>query len=229
MNVAEVTILILVVVNMFETFFSSCYYSFISIFCFSSDLLVRYDISLFRASRHQLFVRNCMYAMTGVKSSKGLFIWINRVQIQCRTCKFLLGQRGLSWSQKLQSAQDLGLTNVCLLLGQLKLAGAKPEALNSRRDSQVLNASPMIQKELEKLQPQDEGPSIILFRCCICQSSKVRWLGSIYNSCFWVDYGQQLCSACWRKDLSNFCGHLGWTGRANRAARGRDQIMGFCS
>jgi len=72
MNVAEVTILILVVVNMFETFFSSCYYFFISIFCFSSDLLVRYDISLFRASWHQLFVRNSMLAMTGVKSSKGL-------------------------------------------------------------------------------------------------------------------------------------------------------------
>ena len=188
MNGAEVTIFILVVVNLFETFFSACYYSFISIFCFSSDLLVRYDISLFRASWHQLFVRNSMLAMTGVKSSKGLFIWINRVQIQCRTCKFLLGQRGLSWSQKLQSAQDLGLTNVCLLLGQLKLAGAKPEILNCRRDSQAMNARPMIQKELEKLQPQDEGPSIILFRCFICHSSKVQWLDSIYNSCVWVDY-----------------------------------------
>jgi len=152
----------LVILNLSEIFFSVHY----SLFEFSLFLLIFYVFKyfLFRVSQHQLFVGNFMLVMTRVKSSKDLFKRINRVPAQCRKRKFLLGQWGLSWSRKLQSAQDLGRANIRPLLAQLKLGGAKPEILKCHRDSQVLNASPMIQ-ELEKLRPQHEGQFSILFLC----------------------------------------------------------------
>lgn len=184
MFTAEITILFLVLVNFAWSLLRCLLQSYFNILFF---LLMRLYISLFRAYQHQLFVGNSMLAMIRVKSSKDLFKWINRMQVQCRNHKSLLGHQSLSSSQKLQSAQDLGRTSGHPLLAQLKLAGTKPKVLNNCRDSQVLNASPMIQEELEKLQPQDEGSSI-LFRCCACQKFKdgMVWLNLLSKLLSWL-------------------------------------------
>jgi hypothetical protein len=203
--------------------FSSLFITLLFQFALSLLILYMFKYFLFRVSQHQLFLGTFMLVVTRVKSSKDLFKRINRVQARCRKHKFLLGQWGLSWSRKLQSAQDLGWANVRPLLAQLKRAGAKPEVLKCHRDSQVLNASPMIQEELEKLRPQDEGQFSILFLCCMCHRQKAQF--NLLSLRCWVDYHQRLCSA-WKQPNEPL-----WSFSLNChvkiAARGMYQIYGF--